>query len=62
MRMALPKIVYVYEETAANGERWLVAARRPFDAAAHDGTRRMVGTYKLVKREWVKKSVVITDA
>ena len=55
--MALPKTVYVVEETGTNGERWLTAHYKEFEAALDGDAERIVGVYVLNETHKVKKLV-----
>ena len=56
---ALPKVIYVAEERGSDGSTWLNATRQLFDAAADDGSERVVGVYKLVETKRVKRVVQV---
>ena len=53
--MALPKIMFVREETDNEGSKFLISFSNPQEAVENDGPT-MVGTYKLVgKRRLIKQ-------
>ena len=50
--MALPKVVYVYEDVCSSGQKYLVATREPDEE--HNG---LVGIYRLEEKLEVRHQV-----
>lgn len=57
--MSLPNYVFVQEKKDARGETYLDVSYTQGDTVEDDGTTQTVGTYKLIKKLKMKKSLEI---
>jgi hypothetical protein len=57
-KMALPKLIYVYEET--DGDKPFLLAEKSFYAAAEKGEKRIIGVYELKEKKRVQLLAEIT--
>jgi hypothetical protein len=53
--MALPKWLFVMEKKDNDGSRWLSCDRDQGTGVEDDGTIQVVGTYKLIKKQRMRK-------